>query len=145
MKKKLILMLSMLALLVCVLAISVSASTPSYKDGEWIYAADGVTKLTLRDTDGNPLIWYLNGEELKYVRADQTDETQSVYVKYEISAGGSGFNTQVFNPEKTLKSIKIYDNGTEIIGSGTNLSIQKVVLMNLEKLDVDAFNGWLFW
>ena len=144
MKKKLLLAIAMVALLVCLFAISASAATPSYKDGEWIYAADGVTKITLRDTDGNPLIWYLNGEELKYVRADQTDESQSVYVKYEIGAGGSGFNTQVFNPQKTLKSIKIYDNGTEIICSGTDLSVQKAVLLNLERLDIDALNGWLF-
>ena len=142
--KKVFLILSLATVFVCLLAFSVSAAEPSYADGEWIYAADGVTKITLRDTDGNPLIWYMNGEELKYVRADQTDKTQDVYVEYTISAGGSGFDTSKFAPQKTLKGIKIFDNGTEIIGSGTNLSAQKIVLMNLERLDVDAFNGWLF-
>lgn len=144
MKKNIILLIAMVVTLACMLVISVSAAEPSYADGEWIYAADGVTKLTLRDTDGNPLIWYMNGEELKCVRADQTDESLDVYVKYNIGAGGSGFNKEVFNPQKTLKAITIYDNGTEIICSGSNLSAQKAVLMNLEKLDIDAFNGWLF-
>ena len=144
MKKKIFLTIIVMCVLTCLFAFSVNAAEPSYADGEWIYAADGVTKITLRDTDGNPLVWYMNGEELKYVRADQTDPTEDVYIKYEISAGGSGFNTSVFSPEKTLKKITIYDNGTEIIGSGSNLAAQKIVLLNLEKLDVDAFNGWLF-
>ena len=139
MKKKILLMTAMVAVLMCVFAIFVSAAEPSYKDGEWIYAADGVTKITLRDTEGNPLIWYLSGEELKYVRADQTDETQSVYVKYNISASGSGFSG--VSPEKTLKDIDIYENGVQIEGAGNTSAI---VLFNMEKLDIDALNGWLW-
>jgi len=65
MKKKILLLCVMVAVLACILAISVCAAEPSYKDGEWIYADDDVTKLAIRDTDGNPLIWYMNGEELK--------------------------------------------------------------------------------
>ena len=144
MKKKIFLMVAVVAMLVCLFAISASAAEPAYNDGEWIYAADGTTKLAIRDTEGNPLIWYLNGDEIKYVRADQTDETQAVYVKYSISAGGSGFNTSVFNPTKCLKSIRIYDNGTEIICSSDNKDIQKALLFNFEKLDIDALNGWLW-
>jgi len=142
--KKIVLILSTVLVITCLFAISVSAAEPSYADGEWIYAADGTTKLAIRDTDGNPLLWYMNGEELKYVRADQTDKTQSVYVEYGISAGGSGFDTKVFSPQKTLKSIKVFDNGTEIMGYGSDLAAQKIVLMNLEWMDIDAFNGWLF-
>ena len=142
--KKIVLILSTVLVITCLFAISVSAAEPSYADGEWIYAADGTTKLAIRDTDGNPLLWYMNGEELKYVRADQTDKTQSVYVEYGISAGGSGFDTKVFSPQKTLKSIKVFDNGTEIMGYGDKLDLQKIVLMNLEWMDIDAFNGWLF-
>ena len=131
-------------LFVCALALTINAAEPAYTDGEWIYAADGVTKVTLYDTEGNPLVWYMKGEELKYVRADQTDNTLDVYIKYEIGEGGSGFDKSVFSPQKTLKSIKIYDGGEEIIGSGSNLQAQKIVLLNLRDLDVDAFNGWLF-
>ena len=141
MKKRILLVALMVAMLVCVLAISISAAEPAYNDGEWIYAADGTTKLAIRDTDGNPLIWYMNGDQLKYVRADQTDETQSVYVKYSISAGGSGFDTKVFSPQKTLKDIDIFDNGTQIECSGINSAL---VLFNMEKLDIDALNGWLW-
>ncbi len=141
MKKRILLVALMVAMLVCVFAISISAAEPAYNDGEWIYAADGTTKLAIRDTDGNPLIWYMNGEELKWVRADQTDETQSVYVKYSISAGGRGFNTSVFSPEKTLKDIDIYDNGTQIECSTINSAL---VLFNMERLDIDALDGWLW-
>ena len=103
MKRKLILTLLVVCLLMCLFAVSVNAAEPSYTDGEWIYAADGVTKLTLRDTDGDPLIWYTNGDEIKYVKANQTDTTKDVYVVYEISGGGSGFDTNVFSPEKNLE------------------------------------------
>ncbi len=141
MKKKLLVIVAIMAMLIAVFAITASAAEPSYKDGEWIYAADGTTKLAIRDTDGNPLIWYMNGEELKYVRADQTDTTQSVYVVYKIEAGGNGFDTSILNPQKNLKDIDIYDNGTQIECSGINSAL---VLFNMEKLDIDALNGWLW-
>ena len=105
--KKVLISVFVFSVLMCLFALGICAAEPSYADGEWIYASDGETKLTLRDTDGNPLIWYMNGDEIKYVRADQTDETQDVYVKYSISSGGNGFDTKVFLPEKCLKSIKI--------------------------------------
>ena len=141
MKKKLLVIVAIMAMLIAVFAITASAAEPSYKDGEWIYAADGTTKLAIRDTDGNPLIWYMNGEELKYVRADQTDTTQSVYVVYKIEAGGNGFDTSILNPQKNLKDIDIYDNGTQIECSGINSAL---VLFNMEKLNIDALNGWLW-
>ena len=140
MKKRILLITVLVAILACIFAISVNAAEPSYKDGEWIYAADGTTKLAIRDTDGNPLIWYMNGSELKYVRADQTDDTQSVYVKYSISAGGNGFDA-AHTPTACLKDIDIYDNGTQIEGA---LIGSQIVLLNIEHLEVDAFNGWLF-
>ena len=143
--KKIIFTVLALSLLLCAFTLCVFASEPSYKDGEWIYAADGETKLAIRDTEGNPLIWYMSGEELKYVRADQTDETADVYVKYSISAGGSGFNASAsgytLSPEKTLKDIDVYENGTQIECAGINSAL---VLLNIEHLDIDALNGWLF-
>ena len=142
MKKKILLMIAIISVLVCVFALSVNAAEPAYNDGEWIYAADGVTKLAIRDTEDNPLVWYMNGDELKYVRADQTDETQPVYIKYAISAGGSGFDTKVFSPQKTLKEMTIVDNGTSIKIHGVKDSA--IVLFNMEKLDIDAINGWFF-
>ena len=108
MKKRLFLITLISFALLCLFAASVSAAEPSYKDGEWIYAADGTTKLAIRDTDGNPLIWYLNGEELKYVRADQTDETQNVYVKYAISGVNSKYSGWSGLPSATEKMLKGY-------------------------------------
>ena len=139
MKKRIFLFVTILAILACLLAVTISAAEPSYADGEWIYADDGVTKLAIRDTEGNPLIWYMNGDVLKYVRADQTDETESVYVKYSISAGCSNIGSYV--SESCLKDIDIYDNGTQIEGSSIN---SQIVLFNMERLTIDTINGWLF-
>ena len=149
MKKKILLMVAIVAMLVCLFAISASAAEPAYNDGEWIYAADGTTKLAIRDTEGNPLIWYMNGEELKYVRADQTDSTQSVYVKYDISGITSntwGFGGVPAPTDKCLKGITIYDNGTEIYGNGpsNDLGRQKILLFNMERLDIEAIGACLF-
>ena len=139
MKKRIFLVIAMIAMLACILAVSISAVDPAYADGEWIYADDDTTKLAIRDIEGNPLIWYMNGTQLKYVRADQTDSTQSVYVSYKIEAGGKGFSGVA--PQKTLMDIDVYDNGTQIECSGINSAL---VLINLEKLDIDALNGWLW-
>ena len=57
MKKKLFLLLAMLALVVCMLAISVSAAEPDTSE-ECVTLNDG-TVCPLWDTDGNPLIWYV--------------------------------------------------------------------------------------
>ncbi|MBO5374477.1 MAG: hypothetical protein J6A54_03400, partial [Clostridia bacterium] len=146
MKKKLLLLTVLIMALVCLLAISVSAAepTPSYKKGEWIFAADGTTKLAIRDTEGNPLIWYMNGEELKYVRADQTDESKEVYVKYNISGITSstwGWGDLPAPNDKCLKDIDIYDNGTQIECSGKDSAL---VLFNMEKLDIEAINSTLW-
>ena len=54
---------------------------------------------------------------------------------------GNGFDTSKLNPEKCLKDIDIYDGGTAIECAGINSAI---VLINLEKLDIDALNGWLW-
>ena len=140
MKKRNLFFVVMLALLACLFATVISAAEPSHIEGEWIYADDDTTKLAIRDTEGNPLIWYMNGEELKYVRADQTDTSKDVYVVYKISSGGSGFYNGV-SPQKTLKDIDIYDGGVQIEGSGIN---SQIVLFNMERLDIDALNGWLF-
>ena len=149
MKKKIFLAIAVVAMLVCLLAISVSAAEPAYNDGGWIYAADGTTKLAIRDTEGNPLIWYLNGDEIKYVRADQIDTSQSVYVEYSISGITSntwGFNGIPAPTDKCLKGITIYDNGTEIFGNGpsNDLGRQKILLFNMEKLDIEAIGACLF-
>ena len=157
MKKKILLMIAIISVLVCVFAFSVNAAEPAYNDGEWIYAADGTTKLAIRDTEGNPLVWYMNGDELKYVRADQTDETQPVYIKYAISAGGSGFDTKVFSPQKTLKEMTfplsrlrpieeaIITSGgvnTKEIRPGTMESkLHPGLYFAGEVIDVDAYTG----
>ncbi|MBE6664517.1 MAG: leucine-rich repeat domain-containing protein [Ruminococcaceae bacterium] len=55
MKKKLFLVIAIVAVLACLFAIGVSAAEPNY-DGEKVTLADG-TVCPLYDLDGNPLVW----------------------------------------------------------------------------------------
>ena len=57
MKKKLFLVIAIVAVLVCLFAISVSAAEPNY-NGEKVTLDDG-TECPLWDEEGNPLIWYV--------------------------------------------------------------------------------------
>ncbi len=64
MKKKILLALTVVAMLVCVFAISVSAA--SYDKSEVFKATDG-TDLALYDSDGNALAWFYDSSAGKYV------------------------------------------------------------------------------
>ncbi len=61
MKKKLLLIVSMVALLVCLLAFGASAAEPD-TTRETVTLSDG-TQCALWDTDGNPLIWYVTSTD----------------------------------------------------------------------------------
>ena len=65
MKKQFLLVLSMVAMLICLFAISVSAVTPN-NDGEVFVATDGTT-LALYDTEGAALAWFYDSEASEYV------------------------------------------------------------------------------
>ena len=59
MKKKLFLIVAIVAILTCLFAISVSAAEPNY-NGETVTLKDG-TVCPLYDTDGNAISWYVDG------------------------------------------------------------------------------------
>ena len=60
MKRKILLIVAMIAILACVFALSVSAAEPNTA-GETVTLDDG-TVCALWDTDGNPLHWYVVSE-----------------------------------------------------------------------------------
>lgn len=65
MKKQFLLVLSMVAILICLFAVSASAVTPD-NDGEVFVATDG-TSLALYDTEGKALAWFYDSETSEYV------------------------------------------------------------------------------
>lgn len=66
MKKKLLLILTVVPVLVCLLALCASAANPVYEYNlERTVALDDGTEVRLYDESGNALTWYLDGAELK--------------------------------------------------------------------------------
>ena len=78
MKKKILLLLSMVIMLACVLAISISAAstTGNIDYNEEVTLADG-TVLPIYDENRNPLIWYISGTKTESVEGE--DVTKNVY------------------------------------------------------------------
>ncbi len=78
MKKRILLALAMVAMLVCVLAISAGAvsTTGNIDYEEEAILADG-TRLPIYDQDKNPLIWYISGTET--VTVDGVETTKNIY------------------------------------------------------------------
>ena len=90
MKKKLFLVIAIVAVLACLFAISVSAAEPNY-DGEKVTLADG-TECPLWDEEGNPLIWYVSATAedgtKTYSYVDATSSAVDYNGGYSASTGG---------------------------------------------------------
>ena len=90
MKKKLIIMLSIVAVLACIFAITAFAAEPD-TSRETVTLNDG-TECALWDTAGNPLIWYVTGTDdsgaKTYAYIDATDAGVDYYASYTSSTGG---------------------------------------------------------
>ena len=90
MKKKLIIMLSIVAVLACLFAITAFAAEPD-TSRETVTLNDG-TECALWDTAGNPLIWYVTGTDdsgaKTYAYIDATDAGVDYYASYTSSTGG---------------------------------------------------------
>ncbi|MBQ7761565.1 MAG: leucine-rich repeat protein [Clostridia bacterium] len=128
MKKKILLMLTMVVALVCMLAIAVSAeSVHSGKvDLNATVTLDNGTVCNLFDSEGNALIWYNDADgNLQSIRAD---DSRMIYTagNYVFSVGNS-----------TVGSIKAYEVTKIQIGleSGT-IDGGSIVVLNLMDDDV---------
>ncbi|MBE6674706.1 MAG: leucine-rich repeat domain-containing protein [Ruminococcaceae bacterium] len=111
MKKQFLLVLSMVAILICLFAISASAVTPN-NDGEVFVATDGTT-LALYDTDGKALAWFY-------------DSTSSTYVPYRV---GIDFTMALGSNRELVPSTAISD--TDGDDSTTfPYTVSNMILMN---------------
>ena len=85
MKKKILLIAVIAAMLICTLAIAVSAegihNSQTVNFNETVTLRDG-TVCNLFDENGNALIWFRNLGVLQSVRADDTDSSDGNWVEY---------------------------------------------------------------
>ena len=150
MKKRIILMLVVIAMLVCVLAITSSAATVPDLSKDTVTLSDK-TVCALYDTNGNALIWYkstLNADDgyanYDFIRADSGNgeegyEGGTVYFK----ATWSGSSATNSNFEETKNAITLYevsevrivDKDGNAIGSGN------IVVFNIKDDDVKSNDG----
>ena len=127
MKKKIIFIVALCIMLICMLAIAVSAesvhneSTVNYD--ETVTLDDG-TVCNLFDENGNALIWFRNGGVLQSIRADDTEAGEDGnYVSYVLpSAGYTSF----------FANVNIH------IGS-TKIEIKDIVVFNIMDDDINAY------
>lgn len=86
MKKKLFLLVAMLALVICVLAVSVSAYDTTRK-----VTLDNSTEVALYDAEGYALTWYLDGTTLTSKRTiDLINVNGSGWISYKTDVEGFG-------------------------------------------------------
>ena len=126
MKKKILFIVALCIMLICMLAIAVSAesvhnaSTVNYD--ETVTLDDG-TVCNLFDEDGNALIWFRNGGVLQSIRADDTEAGEDGnYVSYVLPKAGYSF----------IANVNIH------IGS-TKVEVKNIVVFNVMDDDINAY------
>ena len=135
MKKKILLIFVMAVAILCMLAFSVSASTNANSK----VTLNSGAEVNLFDAEGNALIWYKNGDELKSIRADNAVYVSAAKVNNTTEfANYTSEGTVVvygFCDGNTLERVKIIDNGVQIPAS-------EMVVFNI--MDNDITDGGLF-
>ena len=135
MKKKILLIFVMAVAILCMLAFSVSASTNANSK----VTLNSGAEVNLFDAEGNALIWYKNGDELKSIRADNAVYVSTAKVNNTTEfANYTSEGTVVvygFCDGNTLERVKIIDNGVQIPAT-------EMVVFNI--MDNDITDGGLF-
>ena len=140
MKKKIILVAFMVAMLVCLFAISVSASDLAY---DRVYTIDGTEyPLWEQDSEGNyhPLMWYKDEDKLSKVYADNTDSTQAPYVTYSAYTTGTSREIQNFNITDVNGNI-FNGKSTVVIANLHNIYLKAGDLGQITHINKNAFMG----
>ena len=149
MKKRILLFVAIMAMLVCVFAISASAVTPN-NEGETFVAADG-TNLALYDTEGKALAWFYDSTTAEYVPyrvgIDFTVSLNSgrEWLPASVISDTDGDNSTTF-PYTTSNMVLLngrdYAAFTYISGSWKDLPIQAIyVNNNFRWINKSTFNG----
>ncbi len=138
MKKKLLLMVAMIAVLVCLFAISVSADTTGVHanvDKTATVTLDDTNKTVLRlfDDEGNALIWYIDANsETGYssIRADSST-VGGPYVEYTTNWSGATHGATAYQ----VKTVSIMD------ANGNSFDNKQIVVFNIMDDDVLTNGG----
>ena len=120
MKKKLLLVITMVAILVCLFTLAVFADgVHSNVDKTTKVILDSGTEVALFDSEGNALIWYLdNSGNLQSIRADDiVDGDNGVRVEYFIEANRG---------QTALAKVNIY-SGNTIVGQNKNVVVFNIM------------------
>ena len=124
MKKKILLIAVIAAMLICTLAIAVSAegihNSQTVNFNETVTLRDG-TVCNLFDENGNALIWFRNLGVLQSVRADDTDSSDGNWVEYILPKSNYA----------ALANINIHI-GDSLVGTSD------IVVFNIMDDDIDA-------
>ena len=127
MKRKILLIVAMVAALVCILALSVSAATTPDASKGTVTLSDG-TVCPLYDTNGNALIWYIS-----------TNNTDDGYEKYDFIRADSG------NGEEGYEGGTVYFKATYQFGANTNSNFEStnysITLYEVSELRIVDKNG----
>ena len=130
MKKRILLIALMIAMLVCVFVISASAATPD-NSREKVKLDDG-QELAIWATDGSGLIWYIQGTDesganvYACVSNLEQDTTLSTYIKYSNVWKNDSTGYYQLNQH----GIKIYEKGANSDGSDKEYAIDTIVVAN---------------
>lgn len=125
MKRKLLLITFMVAIIACLFVMSLSAAEPNY-DGEKVTLDDG-TVCPLYDVDGNPLAWYVKSvaEDGKktygYVSAAFFDTANPPSERIDFISTGGG-STELNNFYVTVDGV-VYDKSTLVVLNMRNAKI----------------------
>ena len=149
MKRKILIFLAVVAMLVCLFAISASAVTPN-NDGEVFVAADGTT-LALYDTDGKALAWFYDSTTSEYVPYRvEIDFTMALSSNRELvpstvisdTDGDSNTTFPYTVSNMILLNGRDYSAFTYISGTWQDLPIQAIYVSNkFAWINKTAFNN----
>ena len=119
MKRKLLLVIAMVAVLACFFALAVSAEVHSNVDKTTKVILDSGTEVALFDSEGNALIWYLdNSGNLQSIRADDIEDGDNgVRVVY---------FTETNRGQTALAKVNIY-SGNTIVGQNKNIVVFNIM------------------
>ena len=147
MKIKNLLIVAMVAALVCILALSVSAATTPDANKGTVTLSDG-TVCPLYDTNGNALIWYVSSyntddgyEKYDFIRADSGNgeegyEGGTVYFK--TSWKGSAATNSKFPESANAITLYEVEEYRIVDKNGNSISVSNVIIFNIKDDDVKS-------
>ena len=147
MKRRILLIVAMIAALTCILALSVSAvTTPDASKGT-VTLSDG-TVCPLYDTNGNALIWYVSSyntddgyEKYDFIRADSgngEEDYEGGTVYFKTSWKGSAATNSKFPESANAITLYEVEEYRIVDKNGNSISVSNVIIFNIKDDDVKS-------